>query len=332
MFKKSFIVVTFAFVLILGILYQYLHKSEKDPRPTLVAITQIAPHPSLDHIRKGIMDVLKEGGIHTDQITFQNAQGSPATALQIAQKFVSLRPKVIIPITTPSAQAALSAAKAAGIPVIFSAVNDPALAKLVDESMTSDFAAGVSDFPPIAEQIQLIEDLFGANISVGVLYNAGEVNSVSVVSKFTTLAKEHGMQIFTAPASNTNDVGTAAKSLIARGVKVIYIPNDNTVISALESVLHAAATTKTPVITSDPESVERGALASMAHSQYQIGRETGRLVLDLLDNKKSLKEIGVHRAKETLLSLNMSVAKKSHIVIPETLQKKAKYIILPQQN
>ncbi|MCC9002822.1 MAG: hypothetical protein LM549_09420, partial [Candidatus Competibacter sp.] len=75
--------------------------------PRTVALTQIVEHPSLDAARHGILDELAAAGYTLGQnlkIDYQNAQGNPITAAQIARKFVGDRPDVIVTITTPSAQ------------------------------------------------------------------------------------------------------------------------------------------------------------------------------------------------------------------------------------
>lgn len=79
-----------------------------------VAITAIVEHPALEEIRKGIIDQLATEGFvdgKTVKIDYQNAQGSSATAGQIARKFVGDKPDVIIPITTPSAQPVAAATR-----------------------------------------------------------------------------------------------------------------------------------------------------------------------------------------------------------------------------
>ena len=52
----------------------------------LIAITQIAPHPSLDCIREGFLNVFQKA-YPNYQIDYQNAQGSQPLSIQIAQKF-----------------------------------------------------------------------------------------------------------------------------------------------------------------------------------------------------------------------------------------------------
>jgi putative ABC transport system substrate-binding protein len=87
-------------------------------------------------VRDGIKDELaaqgfKDGG--NLEWEYQSAQGDVGTAGQIARKFVGDKPDVIVAIATPSAQAAVSAARGL-IPVVFSAVNDPVAAKLVSNA------------------------------------------------------------------------------------------------------------------------------------------------------------------------------------------------------
>lgn len=71
-----------------------------------VAITAIVEHPALDSIRKGVIEELAREGFvdgKNIKIDYQSAQGSTATAAQIARKFVGDKADIIIPITTPSA-------------------------------------------------------------------------------------------------------------------------------------------------------------------------------------------------------------------------------------
>ena len=99
-----------------------------------VAVTAIVEHPALDACRDGIKDELKAQGFEDGKnirFVYESAQGNPGTAAQIAQKFVGENPTVIVPISTPSAQAVVAATS--DIPVVFTAVTDPLGAKLIDD-------------------------------------------------------------------------------------------------------------------------------------------------------------------------------------------------------
>jgi len=287
-----------------------------------IAITQIVPHPSLDMIRKGIVDVLREDGITEDQILFENAMGNVATAAQIAQKFVSQKPAVIVPITTPSTQTAYAAAKDAGIPVIFGAVSDPVAAKLIPSmQQVGEGITGVADLSPIAQQVELIKTILPKVTTLGVVFNAGEANSVALVSLLDKVCTAQGIRLLSSTVSSTTDVVTATRALVGR-VEAIYVPNDNTVVSALMSLLQITQEHKIPVFSADPESVGRGCLASLSHNQYQLGRQTGEMVLRYLKGTP-LKDLSPAYGKVTELALNPKVAQTLGITIPEELTQKA---------
>ena len=181
-----------------------------------VAVTQIVEHPALDAVRDGLQDKLKEEGYEPDSSlkwAWESAQGQPATAAQIAQKFVGENPDLIVAIATPSAQAVVGSTDT--IPVVFSAVTDPVAAELVPSLEASGgTVTGVSDLSPVDEHLALIADITPDTKSVGVIYNAGEVNSVSLVNLVNEEAEAQGFAVEEATVSSSADVATAAESLV----------------------------------------------------------------------------------------------------------------------
>lgn len=149
-----------------------------------VAVTQIVEHPSLDAARQGLKDELAEAGFkegETLKWQWQSAQGNPTTATQIATQFVGENPDVIVAISTPSAQAIASATST--IPLVFSAVTDPKSANLVSNlAKPGGNITGVSDFAPIAKQLDFIREITPKAQRIGVLYNAGEANSTAAIA------------------------------------------------------------------------------------------------------------------------------------------------------
>lgn len=140
-----------------------------------IGITQIVDHPSLNAIRKGILEGLsKEGFVEGKNLTviFENAQGNPAVAAQIARKFASLPLDAIVPISTPSAQTLVNQIKTT--PIIFAAITDPISAKIVASfEHPGGNVTGVSDSPPLKEQLSFIETCIPNLKTIGVVYNPG---------------------------------------------------------------------------------------------------------------------------------------------------------------
>ena len=293
--------------------------------PSVVAITQIAPHPSLDTIRAGIVREIT-ATLPDVQILFENAQGNIVVASQIARKMVDSEPQVIIPITTPCAQAVYQFARLFRIPVVFAAITDPVSAKLIPSlEGPGDNITGVADVPPLEKQLLLIKEIIPSAQSIGIIYNAGEANSVSVVNQALILAKAIGFTIFSVSITNTIDVSMATQSLIGK-VDAIFVINDNTVVSALDSLLKITNRYHIPVFASDPDSVERGCVAAFAPSQYEIGRQVGRLALRVLSGE-SINNIPVEQPTLFELSVNKKAASHVAIKIPESVLTRANFTI-----
>lgn len=269
-----------------------------------VALTQIADHPSLDKIRSGIIDTLKN---HKIKVKFQSAQGNLSIASQIASQFVSENPDVIIPITTPSAQTVYAVTQKTSIPVVFSAVSDPYNAKLIANHKLT----GVQDRLPIKEQLQLIKDLCPKAKRIGVLYNPGESNSVSMIREFKSYATDY--VIIEGGLSHPHQISAVIADMM-KNVDVLYIPNDNMAISHFDTILKVAK--NIPIFTSDPESVEKGALASLSPDQYKIGVQTAKLAMRVLKGEKN---IPIQKVKDMVLSINMR-AVVLHKIKPEYSQ------------
>lgn len=291
-----------------------------------VAITAIVEHPALDTIRKGVIEELEREGFvdgKNIKIDYQSAQGSTATAAQIARKFVGDKADVIIPITTPSAQPVVAATRS--IPIVFSGVTDPVAAKLVKSWEPSGTnVTGISDHKAIAPQVNLIKTLVPELKSIGYVYSAGEVNSAIVLDELKAEATKQGLNVVPVAVQRSADIGTAARSLNGK-VQAIYISEDNAVVSAYEALHKAALEAKIPVIAADRDTVQRGAIAAYAVNQYDIGVATGKTVARVLNGEKA-GEIPTQEVSQLELSINTKTAKELNISVPDDLLKKAKEI------
>lgn len=293
-----------------------------------VAITQIVEHPALDACRKGVKDELAENGFIEGKNlkwSFESAQGAPATAAQIAKKFAGEGPDVVVGIATPSAQALASSAR--GIPLVFSAVTDPVGAKLVKsmERANGGNATGVSDLSPINSHMQLIKRIVPKAKSLGVIFNPGEANSVTLVELVKKHAPNNGMAVVEAGAPKSSDVLAAARSLIGK-VDAIYVPTDNTVVSAFEAVVKVATESKIPVIAADTDTVKRGAIAAQGFNYYDLGRQTGKIVVDILNGKKA-GDIPPQGVSKTELYVNPESAKLMGVTLSDEMIKSARKVV-----
>ena len=256
------------------------------PAKTL-AITQIVEHPSLDAMRRGIIDELADNGYIEGQnltVNFQSAQGNTGTAGQIAKQFAGDMPDAIVAISTPSAQSVV--ASTTTVPVIYTAISDPVAAKLIDKNDVPIQAnvTGLSSELPIEPQLDNILKIVPNAKTIGYVYSPGEVNSVVVLNQLKKAAPSRGLKILDVTANRPTDVAMATRSLAGR-VDVIYTSLDNNVVSAFEAMAGAANELDIPVIASDEFSVRRGATAALGVNDYDFGRTTGKMVYRVLNGE-----------------------------------------------
>lgn len=291
-----------------------------------IGITQIVEHPSLDAAREGFLAGLKDGGyVEGDnlQVDVQIAQGDMNNNTTIAQKFAADKVDLILAVSTPSAQAAAQATS--DIPIFFTAITDPLGAKLVDSlENPGKNVTGTSDTHPeaISNTIKTIKEFFPDAKNVGVIYNSGEQNSVVNVENAKKAMAEAGLAAVEATASNSSEVKQAVESLVGR-VDVIYVPKDNTAVSALESITLVANQNKIPMFVGEMDSVKRGGFAGFGFEYYDLGYTTAKMAMEVLEGKKKVGEIPVGFPEELNLVINKKAAEAQGVTLTEAMTSKA---------
>ncbi len=286
-----------------------------------VAITQIVEHLSLDQERAGILEVLDEAGFIDGKnlkLVYQNAQGSPVTSTQIAQNLVSMQPDVIVAISTPSAQSVLSALRGQVIPVVFTAVSDPVSARLVPSLLhPGPGITGVTDLLSPESQLQFVRRWIPQLKNLGVIYNPGESNSAALLKGLEAVARSSAIHLVPATAGRSGEVVAAAQSLVGR-VDAIYVPNDNTAVSAIESIVHVGVKNKLPVFAGDMGSVVRGAIGMAGYNRKKLGRVAGEKVVQIL-RQGMQQEMPIAAQHPVEMTLNREAAARMGARIPADL-------------
>nr|WP_245301930.1 ABC transporter substrate-binding protein [Symbiobacterium terraclitae] len=296
--------------------------------PIQIGLTQIVEHPALDATRQGIIDGLAEAGYVDGQqikIEFQSAQGEPTIAQQIAEKFVADKKDLIIAIATPSAQAAVQATKSNPIPVIFSAITDPVGAGLVaDLQKPGGHVTGASDLVPVKVQMELFQRLGIDVANLGVIYNAGEANSVALMNDIRAAAGELGLSVVEAMVANAAEVQQAAQSLVGR-VDGLYLITDNTLAQGVASVIEIANSRKIPAISSVESYVEQGALATLGLNYYLHGKLTAEIIVDVLEGRNP-GDLPVRYNEDLTLMVNTKTAEILGLDIPAAVLEEAQKV------
>ncbi len=264
-----------------------------------IGITQFVTHPSLDQVKEGFKKAFEEAGIKAE-FDEKNAEANMATANLIATNYKADKKDLVFGIATPSAQALAN--NISDIPVLFSAVTDPASANILNANVT-----GTSDkLDNVADQLDLLVKLDPKVKKIGVLYNTSEQNSILQVKDIEAKAKEKGLEVVLQGVTAFGELSTATKGLLAQ-VDALYIPTDNLVVSGIKLINTEALLAKKPIVTSENSSVELGALFTMGLDYYELGKRAGQMAVEILKGKK-ISELPFESSKKMTLYVNEDTA------------------------
>lgn len=286
-------------------------KTGGDGKSYTIGITQFVEHPSLDRATEGFKKALKDAGLEVDY-DFQNAQGDQNNVKPIADNFVADGVDLIFANATPSAQGAKNATDE--IPIVFTSVTDAIGAELVEAmDKPGENITGVVDLHPdaIKETVGFIDKYFNGAF-VGLIYNTGEQNSVAQIDAVKEAANGTSLSFVERTVSTSAEVKQAATTLVGE-VDVIYVVTDNTVVSALDSVVEVANDQDIPLIVGEPDSLEKGGFATYGIDYYTIGYRTGEMAVDILKGEKKAADINVEYPPEIQLFINKQATEEQSI-------------------
>ena len=248
-------------------------------KPVRIGIAKIVQHVALDDVERGIIDVITESGINAvyDQ---QNANGDVNTAAQIAAKYKDERVDLAVGIATPVALALANTLR--DIPVVFGTVTDPLGAGLVTTLEHGEGnVTGMSDAVPTVQHIAQFAAVAGIK-TLGYIYTSNEANSISSLNLVKEGCEKAGLQLVTQAITNSSEVKAAADAIVAR-VDGIYLTTDNTVFSALSSLVQVFGEAKKPIFSADVTGAQAGGiLMASGFNYYKAGRATGELCVQIL--------------------------------------------------
>lgn len=248
-----------------------------------IGIIQYMSHPSLDNCYQGIKEALDASGLNFE-IDYQTGSSASADSdcASFAKNMVSNNVDMIFAIATPAAKAAYSATDDTDIPVIFCAVSDPVVAKLVEsEEKPGDKCTGTSDVLDLEAQVNMITAMQPNVKKIGILYTSSEDNSIANLARFKEVCDNKGIEVIASAVQNASDIPSAAEELASK-VDCINNFTDNNVVNNLSVVLSAADKYNIPVYGSEEEQVKNGCLASVSIDYVALGKVTGQMGIDVL--------------------------------------------------
>lgn len=296
--------------------------SKDDKEILKIGVIQLIKHDALDRTYEGFVDGLAELGYvdgENIEIEYQVAAGDQSNCLSIAESMVNDDKDLIFAIATPAAQAAAS--KTSDIPILISAVTDPAGSGLVaSNEEPGRNVSGTSDLTPVGSQMEMLTQIFPDAKKVAVLYCTTESNSEIQLGLAKEAAAKLNLEVVEASVSSSNEIQQMVASL-SRKVDVIYAPTDNTIAAGMDTVSMVATQEGIPVICGEDGMVKAGGTATLGLDYYDLGIATAKQAIRILVDGEDITKMPIEYAQDETLkyAVNTAIVDQLSIAIPKEI-------------
>lgn len=323
--KKRFALVALvAIVVSAHLIFSYWKKTESPKKQTkVIAIATLVSHPALDALQENLKQELAvEGFRDGESIRYElrNANGQMQFLSTIANDLASIQPDVTVAITTPVAQAVTKSVRGS---IVFSAVSDPVGAGIVKSlEKPEPNLTGATDAWPYEDQLKLIREMTPGVKRLAVIFNPGEAASQYGMKLIRQYAPQHGFELVEGAVGSTNEVYAVAENLAGKA-DAIFLSSDSTAIGGVTGALRIATKRKIPLYVGDSGTVAKGGLAAVSIGYDRLGKETGKLVAQVLRGQRLIPIVSPQGSE---VVVNTKAAEMMGVIIPQAILARAKVI------
>ncbi len=318
----------------LVLLFSDVDRSSARTTSARVAMLRYSSSVLYDDSVRGALAGLAASGFQrgsTLELTEYNAESDVGTANAIASEMVSGGFQVLISFGTPSLQAVANANRDRRIPHVFGTVANPRRSGVgigADPLDHPPHLVGIGSMIKVDGAFVIARRMFPALQRVGMPWNAAEANSVAFTDAMRELCKKMGLTLLEANVDSTAAVGEAVSSLISRGAQMIWVSGDNTVLSAVGSVIVSAKRGRIPVMTITLGNAAQGALFDYGPDFFEIGYATGDMAAQVLKGADP-KTIPIAEMAATGMHLNVTglAELKDSWSVPDDVRREALLVI-----
>ncbi len=291
-----------------------------NPNNYKIGICNYVEDASLNQIVSNIESELKDLE-NTYNVRFdvevENGNGDASIINQIISNFVADEVDMMVAVATPVALAMQAVSEESGIPFVFAAVSDPIGAGLVESlDYPNSITTGTSDY---LDTTAVLDMLFMLNDTseVGLLYDASQDSSTKAISDAKAYLDSKGVAYKEYTGNNTTEVSLAVSSLIADGIKDVFTPTDNTIMTAELAIYEELASNGVRHFTGADSFALNGAFIGYGTNYIGLGKQTADMIADILVNDKDISSYPVKVFDDGTVTINRETCEMLGLDIEE---------------
>ena len=285
-----------------------LNQSDLDSKQTYkIGICNYVEDASLNQIVSNIETELKDLE-ETYNVKFEveveNGNGDASIINQIISNFVADKVDMMVAVATPVALAMQSVSEESGIPFVFAAVSDPIGVGLVESlDNPNSITTGTSDYLDTTAVLDMMLMLNDTK-QIGLLYDASQDSSTKAISDAKVYLDSKGIAYKEYTGTNTSEVSLAVSSLISDGIKDVFTPTDNTIMTAELAIYEELASNGVRHFTGADSFALNGAFIGYGTNYIELGKQTADMIGNILVNDKDISSYPVKVFDDGTVTIN----------------------------
>jgi len=327
--KKTLLLVSIALNIALGacaLYFGYLPKQNKEHVEGVqkeicrVAVLTPVTHQSLEQIEKGFIETLQKSDKKRYEFTTFNANGNKTLMRAQVEEILQNNFDMIFTIGAGTTQMAkeISFKKQKNIPIVFGAVARPIAQTLAPASDQSNIT-GVIEEVDYAKQLALLLKLKPNVKRLLLVYDPGQNGGLEADKQTVEkLVQDRGIEFKSLEVFNTNDIYSKI-STACDGIDVVMTLKDNTVVSAIDSLVKVCARYGTTLLVTDLDSVDKGASIGFGVQEYDFGVQSAQKARAILEDKKSIAQVPMTPIQDFKLKINSKTMQQQGLVLDDEM-------------
>jgi len=293
-----------------------------------IAIVSYNESPPAEETLAGMNDAWNKSPLVAGQdyeIKMQCAQGDMSALGGLLDAAVSGGADIIVPMSTPTLQAALHKVK--DLPIVFTLVASPvAVGAGKSDTDHPPNITGVAVMGPYPEMLDLLEKYFPQYKRIGTLFCPAEANSVNFKNAFEDLCRKRGFTLETVAANSPAEFADAALSLVSRPIDAVVQIPDNISSASFTALTRAARQARKPLLSLNSTTAPLGAAVALGRDYHDGGVTTVRL-LEKIIGGESPAHIPFTLPPKSVLVVSPANAEAVGMTLPPGLVKAATKVL-----
>jgi len=321
--KKIVTIISFIGVLFLSFLMYTLHSLKVFPEQSnsevechSVAILTPVTHPSLQQIQRGFLDTLESDGSKRYVFDVYNANGNKRLMHAQVEEIIQKKYDLIFSMCAQASQMAkeITTKKQQSIPIVFAAVSDPVSINLIDSlDCSKNHVVGAVEVTDYATQLAVLRTLIPNPKKVLLVYDPTQgIGLEKDKKKIAELFSLQNIELMSAEVYCASEVYAKVGSL-CQDADAILILKDNTVVSAIDSLVKFCNQRKIPLMATDLDSVAKGAACAFGVCEYDYGVVGAQLAHKILEDGCSPSDLCSYPVDSFKICVNLQAMRQQGV-------------------